>query len=318
MAAAEAANPGGGVVRLSDSSRRLLAELDGRAASAAAASGAKRPREEEAATAAAAAAPSSSSSSSSSHLTSYGVKTSAAFAGGFTSSGMAPATRNAPAAETEADARERRWARAAALGKKGYVRLRTTQGDLNVELHVDLAPRTCENFLLLAARGYYAGVPFHRSIRSFMLQGGDPTGTGRGGASAWAVAGDKASGNFRDEFHARLSHSERGVLSMANAGPHTNGSQFFVLYRASPHLDRKHSVFGRVVGGLQTLADIEAVPVDKADRPLEPVTLLGVDVLQDPFAELDANFAAVLAAEERAARAAGGARHERHGLGRVV
>ena len=123
-----------------------------------------------------------------------------------------------------------------------YLRLHTSLGDLNLELHCDLAPRTCENFLALAEGGYYDGTTFHRSIKNFMAQGGDPTGTGTGGASVFGA-------KFRDEIDSRLLHTGRGVLAMANSGPNTNGSQFYILYKSARHLDHKHTVFGRVVGG---------------------------------------------------------------------
>jgi peptidyl-prolyl cis-trans isomerase-like protein 2 len=145
--------------------------------------------------------------------------------------------------------------------KKGYVQFQTTHGDLNIELHCDIAPRACENFITLCERGYYNGVAFHRSIRNFMIQGGDPTGTGKGGESIWGKP-------FKDEPNSKLLHSGRGVVSMANSGPHTNGSQFFVLYKSATHLNYKHTVFGGVVGGLATLAAMENVPVDESDRPL--------------------------------------------------
>jgi peptidyl-prolyl cis-trans isomerase-like protein 2 len=121
--------------------------------------------------------------------------------------------------------------------KKGYARVKTNLGDLNLELHCDVAPRTCENFIALARAGYYDGVGFHRSVKNFMVQGGDPTGTGRGGQSVWG-------GTFKDEI-THLKHSGRGVVSMANSGAHTNGSQFFVCYKSAAHLDGKHSVFRR-------------------------------------------------------------------------
>uniref|UniRef100_A0A2P2KED0 Cyclophilin-10 n=1 Tax=Rhizophora mucronata TaxID=61149 RepID=A0A2P2KED0_RHIMU len=145
--------------------------------------------------------------------------------------------------------------------KKGYVQLHTTHGDLNIELHCDTTPRTCENFITLCEQGFYNGVAFHRSIRNFMIQGGDPTGTGRGGESVWGKP-------FKDEPNSKLLHSGRGVVSMANSGPHTNGSQFFILYKSANHLNFKHTVFGGVVGGLTTLAAMEKVPVDDNDRPL--------------------------------------------------
>ncbi|XP_073131722.1 peptidyl-prolyl cis-trans isomerase CYP65 isoform X2 [Henckelia pumila] len=164
--------------------------------------------------------------------------------------------------------------------KKGYVRLQTTHGDLNIELHCDIAPRTCENFITLCERGYYNGVVFHRNIRNFMIQGGDPTGTGRGGESIWGKP-------FKDELNSKLVHSGRGVVSMANSGPHTNGSQFFILYKSANHLNFKHTVFGMVVGGLTTLSALEKVPVDDDDRPLEEIKITGVEIYVNPYAESD-------------------------------
>ncbi|CAI8588990.1 unnamed protein product [Vicia faba] len=164
--------------------------------------------------------------------------------------------------------------------KKGYVQLHTTHGDLNIELHCDIAPRACENFITLCERGYYNGVAFHRSIRNFMIQGGDPTGTGRGGESIWGKP-------FKDELNSKLVHSGRGVVSMANSGPHTNGSQFFILYKSANHLNFKHTVFGGVVGGLTTLAAMEKVPVDDGDRPLDEIKITGVTTFVNPYTEPD-------------------------------
>ncbi|XP_068656536.1 peptidyl-prolyl cis-trans isomerase CYP65-like [Aristolochia californica] len=164
--------------------------------------------------------------------------------------------------------------------KKGYVQLHTTHGDLNIELHCDITPRACENFITLSERGYYNGIAFHRSIRNFMIQGGDPTGTGRGGESIWGKP-------FKDEFNSKLVHSGRGVVSMANSGPHTNGSQFFILYKSANHLNFKHTVFGVVVGGMTTLAAMEKVPVDDDDRPLEEIKINGVTVFVNPYSEMD-------------------------------
>jgi cyclophilin family peptidyl-prolyl cis-trans isomerase len=119
----------------------------------------------------------------------------------------------------------------------------TSRGEVVVELYADKAPLTVENFVNLARSGFYDGTTFHRVIRGFMAQGGDPTGTGRGGPGY----------QFRDEFHPDLRHDSAGVLSMANAGPNTNGSQFFITYGPTPHLDDKHSVFGRVTQGLDVV-----------------------------------------------------------------
>lgn len=164
--------------------------------------------------------------------------------------------------------------------KKGYVRLQTTHGDLNIELHCDITPRACENFITLCERGYYNGVIFHRNIRNFMIQGGDPTGTGKGGESIWGKA-------FKDEVHSKLLHSGRGVVSMANSGPHSNGSQFFILYKSANHLNFKHTVFGGVVGGLTTLSAMEKVPVDDDDRPLEEIKIINAEVYVNPYTESD-------------------------------
>ncbi|XP_020520929.1 peptidyl-prolyl cis-trans isomerase CYP65 isoform X2 [Amborella trichopoda] len=164
--------------------------------------------------------------------------------------------------------------------KKGYVQLHTTHGELNIELHCDITPRACENFITLCECGYYNGVAFHRSIRNFMIQGGDPTGTGKGGESIWGKP-------FQDELNSKLLHSERGIVSMANSGRHTNGSQFFILYKSAKHLNFKHTVFGRVVGGMTTLALMEKVPVDDDDRPLEEIKITSVTVFVNPYTEPD-------------------------------
>ncbi|KAF7520847.1 hypothetical protein G7054_g12651 [Neopestalotiopsis clavispora] len=119
------------------------------------------------------------------------------------------------------------------------VLLSTTMGDITVELYTTHAPKTCKNFAELARRNYYDGCVVHRIITDFMIQTGDPTGTGRGGAS---IYGEK----FDDEIHAGLRHTGAGVLSMANAGPNTNGSQFFITLAPTPWLDGKHTIFGRV------------------------------------------------------------------------
>ena len=125
-------------------------------------------------------------------------------------------------------------------------RIKTERGDIVVELYADRAPLTVENFVNLARSGFYDGTTFHRVIPGFMAQGGDPTGTGTGGPGY----------QFRDEFHPTLRHSGPGILSMANAGPGTNGSQFFLTFGPTPHLDDRHSVFGRVTEGMDVLRSI--------------------------------------------------------------
>ncbi|KAH8859151.1 RING-type E3 ubiquitin-protein ligase PPIL2 [Schistosoma japonicum] len=164
--------------------------------------------------------------------------------------------------------------------KKGYVSLITSHGKLNLELHCDLVPKTCENFLRHCTAGYYNDTTFHRLIRYFIIQGGDPSGTGFGGDSVWG-------GSFPDEFVPNLSHDARGVVSMANSGPNTNKSQFFITFRQCKHLDRKHTVFGKVVGGLDFLGKIEMMETDKDDRPLEDIQILNCEVYVDPFKDID-------------------------------
>ena len=123
---------------------------------------------------------------------------------------------------------------------------KTEKGDISVELFADRAPRTVENFVNLARAGFYDGTTFHRVIGGFMAQGGDPTGTGTGGPGY----------QFGDEFDPSLRHDSPGIVSMANAGPGTNGSQFFITYGPTPHLDNKHSVFGKVTAGMDVLRSL--------------------------------------------------------------
>jgi cyclophilin family peptidyl-prolyl cis-trans isomerase len=123
---------------------------------------------------------------------------------------------------------------------------KTQRGDFTVELYADRAPRTVENFVNLARAGFYDGTTFHRVIPGFMAQGGDPTGTGTGGPGY----------QFEDEFHPSLRHDGAGTLSMANAGAGTNGSQFFITYGPTPHLDDRHSVFGKVTNGMDVVLSI--------------------------------------------------------------
>jgi len=168
--------------------------------------------------------------------------------------------------------------------KKGYVRLTTNCGPLNLELYCDQVPKICENFIKLINKGYYNGTIFHRSIRHFMVQGGDPTGTGSGGESYWG-------GTFKDEFRPQYSHTGRGVLSMANSGPDTNKSQFFITYRSCKHLDGKHSIFGKLVGGMDSLTTIEAVGTDNKDKPVTDIILEKAVVFVDPFQEVEEELA---------------------------
>ena len=140
------------------------------------------------------------------------------------------------------------------------VTLSTNFWDIILELYTEYAPKAVENFMWLAKSGYYDGVIFHRVIRDFMIQWGDPTGTGRGGQSIWKRA-------FEDEFTYDLTH-KRWVISMANAGRNTNGSQFFIVTAEdASFLDRKHTIFGRVVAGMEVVDEIERLPTDAHDKP---------------------------------------------------
>jgi cyclophilin family peptidyl-prolyl cis-trans isomerase len=133
----------------------------------------------------------------------------------------------------------------------------TEKGEFVVELYADKTPVTVNNFVFLARDGFYDGVTFHRVIKGFMAQGGDPTGSGRGGPGY----------NFQDEFHPALRHNAAGILSMANAGPNTNGSQFFITHGPTPHLDNKHSVFGKVIEGLDVVLAIPERDPGSARQP---------------------------------------------------
>lgn len=197
-----------------------------------------------------------------------------AVAASFTSTSMNPSLVHEAAIRHEDEVRYER------VKKKGYVRLVTNVGMLNMELFSDHVPKTCENFIKHCENGYYNGTKFHRSIRNFMVQGGDPTNTGNGGTSIW---GNK----FEDEFRPNLSHTGRGMLSMANSGKNTNGSQFFITYRSCKHLDNKHTVFGRVVGGMETLNEMEKIEVDNKDRPIEDIVLLKAQIFVNPYDEAD-------------------------------
>ena len=164
--------------------------------------------------------------------------------------------------------------------------LHTNRGDIEVELYADRAPRMVANFVGLATgerawddpetgervegEPLYDDVPFHRVIEGFMIQGGDPTGTGRGGPGY----------QFDDEFHPELRHDSAGILSMANSGPDTNGSQFFITLDAQPHLDGRHAVFGEVVDGMDVVEEIGNVGTDADDQPREDVVLKSVEIRQ--------------------------------------
>ena len=144
----------------------------------------------------------------------------------------------------------------------------TEKGDITTQLYADKVPNTVNNFVFLARNGFYDDTIFHRVIADFMAQGGDPTGTGRGGPGY----------RFADEFHPKLRHNQPGVLSMANAGPNTNGSQFFITHVPTPWLDNKHSVFGQVIQGMDVLFSIPARDPQKQNAPA--VHLNSVEILE--------------------------------------
>ena len=159
-----------------------------------------------------------------------------------------------------------------------YAHFTTTEGDFTARLFDRETPKTVENFVALAEgtkewvdattgkkvkRPYYDGIIFHRIISGFMIQGGDPTGTGRGGPGY----------TFADEFNPALRHGKAGILSMANAGPNTNGSQFFITLAPTPHLDNRHTVFGEVVDGMDVIRRIGQVATARGDRPLKDVVM---------------------------------------------
>ncbi|XP_076260544.1 peptidyl-prolyl cis-trans isomerase-like 3 [Rhynchophorus ferrugineus] len=158
------------------------------------------------------------------------------------------------------------------------VTLHTDVGKIKIELFCESCPKACENFLALCASDYYNGCLFHRNIKGFIVQTGDPTGTGKGGTSIW---GDK----FEDEFKEQLKHSARGIVSMANNGPNTNGSQFFISYGPQPHLDLKYTVFGKVIDGLETLDELEKLPVNSKNyKPLNDTRINSVTIHANPLA----------------------------------
>ena len=153
--------------------------------------------------------------------------------------------------------------------KKSYTAvLKTDKGDIEIGLYTEKTPRTVNNFVFLAREGFYDGTIFHRVIKDFMAQGGDPTGTGMGGPGY----------KFSDEFHPSLKHNGPGILSMANAGPNTNGSQFFITHVATPWLDNKHSVFGSVVKGLDVLMSIP--PRDPNNRTAPSVKINSITIIE--------------------------------------
>ncbi|KIY50580.1 cyclophilin-like protein [Fistulina hepatica ATCC 64428] len=176
--------------------------------------------------------------------------------------------------------------------RRAYVRVVTSLGgSLNLELFCEKAPKTCYNFLMLAKQGKYNNNLFHRLVPGFMIQTGDPTGTGAGGESYWGT-------QFRDEHDLKgaAKHDSRGVVAMANKGANTNGSQFYITFNETPHLDKKHTVFGKLVGGEDVLDAIEKLPLKPGtERPARAVRITEVIIYQDPFEDYKTRLAKKMA-----------------------
>lgn len=145
--------------------------------------------------------------------------------------------------------------------------LETTEGNIEISLFNDIAPKTVENMVGLAKKGYYDGVIFHRVMKGFMIQGGDPEGTGRGGESLWG-------GTFADEFNPSVTFDRKGLLAMANRGPNTNGSQFFITVAPTGWLNMKHTIFGEVISGYDVVEKIENTKTGPGDRPVADQVIL--------------------------------------------
>ena len=149
----------------------------------------------------------------------------------------------------------------------GEVVFETTQGTIVFALKPEVAPKACENFEGLVKKGYYDGLTFHRIIKNFMIQGGDPTGTGRGGQSLYGTP-------FEDEFKPNVMFNKPGILAMANAGRNTNGSQFFITTVPTPHLNGRHTIFGEVIEGMDVVRKLENVGTDGRDMPMQPQKII--------------------------------------------
>jgi len=159
------------------------------------------------------------------------------------------------------------------------VTLHTTHGELKIEVFCEAVPKAAENFLALCASNYYDGCLFHRNIRSFMVQTGDPTGSGKGGQSIWGKT-------FPDEVRSTLKFNARGMVAMANSGPDTNKAQFFVTYAKQPHLDGKYTIFGKVIDGADSTLDaMERVQVNNKNRPLTEIKLTHITIHSNPIAD---------------------------------
>ena len=157
------------------------------------------------------------------------------------------------------------------MEKNTFVTLKTNQGDIKLKLFPEIAPKACENFVRLAEKGYYDGIIFHRAIKDFMIQGGDPTGSGCGGESIWGTP-------FEDECNPNVAFDKPGLLAMANAGPGTNGSQFFITTVETPWLHMHHTIFGEVAEGYDVVKKIENSSTGFMDKPVKEQKILSTEV----------------------------------------
>jgi peptidylprolyl isomerase len=153
--------------------------------------------------------------------------------------------------------------------------LETNQGVIEIRLMPDIAPKACENFTKLVEQGYYNGLIFHRVIKNFMIQGGDPTGTGMGGQSIWGKP-------FEDEVRQDVQFDRPGILAMANAGPNTNGSQFFITTAVTPWLNMRHTIFGDVISGYDVVQKIEFTPTGPSDKPITEQKIIKAYIKSKP------------------------------------
>jgi peptidyl-prolyl cis-trans isomerase-like 3 len=162
------------------------------------------------------------------------------------------------------------------------IKLHTSRGDIKLEIFCETVPKTAENFLALCASGFYDGSPFHRLIPNFMVQTGSPSSDPKSKTSTSIY--DTSNQLFEDEIRPALRHNARGIVSMANKGPNSNGSQFFITFAPAPHLDGKNTVFGKLLEGDEVLDDIEKIAVDKKSRPQERVEIKKVTIHANPLA----------------------------------
>lgn len=163
------------------------------------------------------------------------------------------------------------WAEESGGGMAFVVILETTQGKIEIKLFPEVAPKACENFIGLVKKGYYDGTTFHRVIKDFMVQGGDPTATGMGGESFFGRS-------FEDEVRSNVTFDRPGLLAMANAGPNTNGSQFFITVAVTPWLNMRHTIFGEVVRGYDVVEKISQLPVGANDKPVKDQKIIKATV----------------------------------------